>query len=58
MTIVYYHAHDTDPDVLCARCLAKLGFVPFYVLTADPSTLCWRAARPTSPAPAGQTAMC
>ncbi len=51
MTIVYYHAHDTNPEVLCARCLAKVEFVPFYVLTADPSTLCCVCGQADEPGP-------
>ena len=51
MTIVHFHEHDTDPKVYCASCLAKLGFVPFHVMSGDPSTLCCACGQADEPGP-------
>ena len=51
MTLVFYHAHDVQPEVLCARCLARLGSVPYYVLDADPTNHCKRCGKADKPDP-------
>jgi hypothetical protein len=51
MTLVFYTERTRTPDVLCARCLAKLGYVPHFVLVADPSAKCKRCRRCDTPGP-------
>ena len=51
MTMVFYTEHDFKGEVLCARCLAKLGFVPHFVLAADPCARCKKCRRSDTPGP-------
>jgi hypothetical protein len=51
MTIVHFYEQDPNPQVLCAACLPKLGFVPFHVMPADPSNLCSSCGQADEPGP-------